>query len=178
MGWQTANEQEGLIVKLASEAARPGVNPGGKLWKGILRSGGDGFVESLDAKLLSAFVGNFEDPVGGDNEKITGGCVQGEALEVRERYEANRKLRFFKLRDALRGCVPVNDRRAGGQGTEDVAVGAETKAGECGECGGLLHLRKDRVETIEQERHGQPWLALCCVKDCRSDRCLEAAHPH
>src|SRR5215472_9424902 len=72
---QTADEQERLIVNLASKAARYGKNPRSNLWKRILRASCDDVVETLDAELLSAFIGNLEDSVGGDNEEITGCCI-------------------------------------------------------------------------------------------------------
>ena len=95
--WQTADEQESLIVKLASKAARCGKNPCSKLWKRILRASCDDVIETLDAELLSASIGNLEDSVGGDNEEITCGCIQSKALELRDRHETNGKLRLFKV---------------------------------------------------------------------------------
>jgi hypothetical protein len=93
---QTADQQESLVVKLASKAARCGKNPCSKLWKRILRASCDEVVETLDAELLSAFISDLENSVGGDNEEITGGCIQSKALELRGRHETNGKLRLFK----------------------------------------------------------------------------------
>src|SRR5215472_1650733 len=112
---EATDEQEGLVVELAAEGAGCVENPCGELRQWIVRTGCNDLVETLDAELLSTLVGDFEDAVGGDDEEITGRGVEWEAIELRDRKATDGKLRLFKLRDGLRGRVPVNNRWAGGE---------------------------------------------------------------
>src|SRR5215469_11439057 len=162
---ETADEQEGLVVELAAEGAGCVENPCGELRQWIVRTRCNDLVEALDAELLSTFIGDFKDAVGGDDEEITGRCVEREAIELRDRKKTDGKLRLLKLRDGLRGGVPVNDRRAGGERAEDVAVGAETEAGERCEHLRLLDLRQNGVEAVEQKRDCLTRLALAGVQE-------------
>ena len=92
-----ASQQNRLVVELTAKAAGSIQNPERNLRKRISWARCDEAVEALDAKLLSAFIGDLKDSVRRDDEEIAGRGLESKAVEPGDGQKADGKLRLVTL---------------------------------------------------------------------------------
>ncbi len=143
----------------------------------------DDGLEAVDAVLLiriwriwAGFAGDFEDAVGGDDEQIAGSGIEGCAVKGRDGQEAEGKLLLLGIGKRAATGVPVQQRRAGGEGVVDGAISTETQAGEGGVHVRFLHFREHGVEAVEQYGQRTRGLALAGIEKRGAGGGFEHAH--
>ena len=95
--WKAPDEKERLVIELAAEAAGGIQYSQGNLRKRNVRGSRDDAVEPLDAKLLTAFIGNLKDAICSDDEEVAGRGGESKAIETRDREKADWKLGLLAL---------------------------------------------------------------------------------